>query len=93
MPVVLPSSRYPCLGTAEAEAFAAYLTETEELHSVATDGPVVTVDGLDMMAAMEVAELGVNHGWMGDHDGAAAIRAFEADPDKRWVDGPPGTPR
>jgi hypothetical protein len=80
MPYVLPNTRYPCLGTAEAEAFAAHLT---------TDGRIVTVPGMDLRAAMDIAELGVTLGFMSDMSGVGVIAAIEANPDKRYVDGPP----
>jgi len=89
VPYVLPRTEYPCLGTAEAESFAAYLTEHQGLRDVAAAGPVVTVPGMDLLAAMEIAELGVDRGVMSDTVAARVIRAIEVDPDKRWVDGPP----
>lgn len=89
MPYVLPNTRYPCLGTAEAEAFAAHLTETEELRDVTTNGRIVTVPGMDLRAAMDIAELGVTLGFMSDMSGVGVIAAIEANPDKRYVDGPP----
>jgi hypothetical protein len=89
MPYVLPHTEYPCLGTAEAEAFAAHLTEKEELRDVTTAGHIVTVPGMDLRAAMDLATLGLEHGFMSDPTAAGVIRAIEADPDKRWVDGPP----
>jgi hypothetical protein len=80
MPVVVPETKYECIDTDHAEAFRRQLTEVEELHGVTIDGATVTVPGMDIGGAFEIAKLGLMWGHMTDEAAARVIGHVERSP-------------
>ncbi len=84
MPVALPQTHYTCIDPAAATAMRNWLTDAEQLGGVTATDQVVMVSGMDLVGAIQIAELGVERGWMEDAEAAATIRQIETAP-KAWV--------
>jgi hypothetical protein len=78
MPAVVGSARIRCSGPAAAAAYAAYLTDHEDLDGVGVDDATVTVPGMTPAGVIELAELAVHPGHASDADAAAAIAGIES---------------
>lgn len=79
MTIVIRESCYTCIDPDAAARFALSLTNVDELRGVTVDGSIVTVPGMDLVGAIEIAELGVTRGCMTDTDAAAFIAGINRD--------------
>lgn len=74
----MPVLSIPCRISLTAAAFAAHLIEVEEIDGVTVDleAKTVNIPTNQPRFAWDVAELGVQKGWVNDNDAARAVSEF-----------------